>query len=232
MARRPRRMISAADASWPPSTRRRWGAVAWPQRPRRPPPAGPARTTATSCRISGTSPRCGDARYRRTRRYHADSARANSERHPRVRPLRRQNRHSLQTFPRSDATATSPGCRGAIGSVIPGIDPKDGSDPPHKPCRRPRGLKCSRHRRVPGQPKTPGLPTTVPPMSLRTAVLWGNDHTELGEIGFTEVPPAGAIAISRGKFRKGYSYLDPNEDAVLIATDGTSWLLAVADGHD
>ncbi len=69
-------------------------------------------------------------------------------------------------------------------------------------------------------------------MSTRIAALWGSDHTELGEITVTDMPPASAIAISRGKFRKGYPYLDPNEDAVLVATDGTSWLLAVADGHN
>lgn len=69
-------------------------------------------------------------------------------------------------------------------------------------------------------------------MSTRIAALWGSDHTELGEIAVTDMPPAAAIAISRGKFRKGYPYLDPNEDAVLVATDGTSWLLAVADGHN
>ncbi|MBK5268360.1 MAG: protein phosphatase 2C domain-containing protein [Acidimicrobiia bacterium] len=69
-------------------------------------------------------------------------------------------------------------------------------------------------------------------MSTRIAALWGSDHTELGEITVTDMRPSGAIAISRGKFRKGYPYLDPNEDAVLVATDGTSWLLAVADGHN
>jgi len=69
-------------------------------------------------------------------------------------------------------------------------------------------------------------------MTATSAVLLGSDHTELGEIAVAGLPPAGAIAISRGKFRKGYPYLDPNEDAVLIATDDTSWLLAVADGHD
>jgi len=69
-------------------------------------------------------------------------------------------------------------------------------------------------------------------MSLDTVALWGSDHTELGEIAVAEVPPAGALAISRGKFRKGYPYVDPNEDAVLVATDGTVWLLAVADGHN
>jgi len=73
--------------------------------------------------------------------------------------------------------------------------------------------------------------TTVPPMAVRSAVLWGSDHTELGEIAVAEVPPASGLGISRGKFRKGYPYLDPNEDAVLVAADGTSWLLAVADGH-
>jgi len=66
----------------------------------------------------------------------------------------------------------------------------------------------------------------------REAALWGDAHTELGEIAVAGLLPHAAVALSRGKFPKGYPHLDPNEDAVLAATDGANWLLAVADGHN
>ncbi len=69
---------------------------------------------------------------------------------------------------------------------------------------------------------------TEPP---ETVLLLGSDHTELGEIATAQLGPDIAIALSRGKFPKGYAYLDDNEDAVLAATDGATRLLAVADGH-
>lgn len=62
-------------------------------------------------------------------------------------------------------------------------------------------------------------------------LLLGSDHTRLGEVAVAELGPSIAVALSRGKFRKGYPYLDENEDAVLAATDGSVSLLAVADGH-
>jgi serine/threonine protein phosphatase PrpC len=68
--------------------------------------------------------------------------------------------------------------------------------------------------------------------TYRDIALWGDEHIDLGEIAVAGLPPQAAIAISRGKYPKGYSYLDPNEDAVLAATDGHNWLLAVVDGHD
>ena len=68
--------------------------------------------------------------------------------------------------------------------------------------------------------------------TLREAALWGDEHTELGEIAVAELPPRAAVALSRGRFPKGYPHFDPNEDAVLAATDGSAWLLAVADGHN
>jgi len=68
--------------------------------------------------------------------------------------------------------------------------------------------------------------------TFRLAALWGDEHNELGEIAVADLPPDAAVALSRGKFPKGYPHLDPNEDAVLAATDGSAWLLAVADGHN
>jgi serine/threonine protein phosphatase PrpC len=64
-----------------------------------------------------------------------------------------------------------------------------------------------------------------------TALLLGSDHTGLGEIATAQLGTDIAIALSRGKFPKGYPHLDDNEDAVLAATDGSVSLLAVADGH-
>ena len=45
------------------------------------------------------------------------------------------------------------------------------------------------------------------------------------------LPPNIALAISRGKFPKGYPGVDPNEDGVMAATDDSTAMLAVADGH-
>ena len=66
---------------------------------------------------------------------------------------------------------------------------------------------------------------------LPSALLLGEDHTELAEVAIREITPYLAIGISRGRFAKGYAYVDPNEDAVYAATDGTTTVLAVADGH-
>jgi hypothetical protein len=68
-------------------------------------------------------------------------------------------------------------------------------------------------------------------MTVRSIVLLGSDHTELEQIAIEELTPNVAIGISRGRFPKGYPHLDPNEDAVFAATDGTTTVLAVADGH-
>ena len=65
----------------------------------------------------------------------------------------------------------------------------------------------------------------------RSALLLGEDHTELGGIAVDEVTPRISIAISRGRFPKPYAYVDPNEDAVFALTDGATTILAVADGH-
>lgn len=66
----------------------------------------------------------------------------------------------------------------------------------------------------------------------RSVLLLGQDHSELGGIGIEEVTPRISIAISRGRFPKPYAYVDPNEDAVFALTDGTTTVLAVADGHN
>lgn len=73
--------------------------------------------------------------------------------------------------------------------------------------------------------------TEPEPRGLRSALLLGSDHTELGEIAIEELAPNLAVGISRGRFRKGYPHVDPNEDAVFASTDGSTTILAVADGH-
>lgn len=62
-------------------------------------------------------------------------------------------------------------------------------------------------------------------------MLYGADHTELGEVASGEVADRAGYALSRGRYPKGYASVDPNEDALLVASDGEAWLLAVADGH-
>ena len=71
----------------------------------------------------------------------------------------------------------------------------------------------------------------VPGRRVRSIALFGDDHIALGEIAVGEIPPRLALALSRGKFPKGYAHLDANEDGCLIATDGVSSVLAVVDGH-
>jgi hypothetical protein len=66
---------------------------------------------------------------------------------------------------------------------------------------------------------------------VRSALLRGRDHTELGAIGLVAEGPA-AIAISKGGAQKTYSHVDPNEDAACFAIGPAGLLVAVADGHD
>ena len=66
---------------------------------------------------------------------------------------------------------------------------------------------------------------------VRSASLWGDDHTNLGDIAVIGVGERTAVALSRGRYPKGYRHLDPNEDAVLAAAQGSKTLLVVADGH-
>ncbi len=67
---------------------------------------------------------------------------------------------------------------------------------------------------------------------VRVAALWGPDHEALGGVVVSEVTPSLAVALSRGRFPKGYPHVDPNEDGALAATDGSAAVLAVADGHN
>lgn len=67
--------------------------------------------------------------------------------------------------------------------------------------------------------------------ALRSACLWGDQHTAIGE---TRIEPLGAdlaVGISRGRFPKPLPSVDDNEDAVLAAAAAGRVLLAVADGH-
>lgn len=62
-------------------------------------------------------------------------------------------------------------------------------------------------------------------------MLLGPDHTELDEVAVATIASDTAIALTRGRHRKGYPHLDPNEDGVLAARAPAGVLLAVADGH-
>ncbi|MEA3502778.1 MAG: hypothetical protein U9R47_08390, partial [Actinomycetota bacterium] len=94
---------------------------------------------------------------------------------------------------------------------------------------------------VPEDGETPGKPEQGPysvlstqysvPGVAQSILLLGSDHTELGEVEIAELSPHVAVGISRGRFPKGYAHVDPNEDAVFAATDGTTAIIAVADGH-
>ncbi len=76
------------------------------------------------------------------------------------------------------------------------------------------------------------VPGMARPGEVRVSVLRGPDHETLGEIALEEIAPSLALALSRGRFPKGYPHLDPNEDGALAATDGATAVLAVVDGHN
>lgn len=65
---------------------------------------------------------------------------------------------------------------------------------------------------------------------MRTALLRGRDHLELGGIASITEGSA-SIALSIGGSPKTYEHTDPNEDAALFAIGESGILLAVADGH-
>jgi serine/threonine protein phosphatase PrpC len=65
-----------------------------------------------------------------------------------------------------------------------------------------------------------------------SAALYGADHEGLDVIVDAPVDDATAIALSRGRFPKGYGHVDANEDALLAAVGEAGTLLAVADGHN
>jgi serine/threonine protein phosphatase PrpC len=64
------------------------------------------------------------------------------------------------------------------------------------------------------------------------AALYGADHPDLDRVADATVGDAMAIALSRGRFPKGYDHVDPNEDAVLAAEGAGGRLLVAADGHN
>jgi len=64
------------------------------------------------------------------------------------------------------------------------------------------------------------------------AALSGGDFPALGEIGVSHFTDRLAVAVSRGRHRKGYAHVDPNEDAVLAASGPGGHVLAVLDGHN
>lgn len=64
------------------------------------------------------------------------------------------------------------------------------------------------------------------------AALSGGDFPALGEVGVSHFSDRLAIAVSRGRHRKGYAHVDPNEDAVLAASGPGGHILAVLDGHN
>ncbi|MEE8580474.1 MAG: protein phosphatase 2C domain-containing protein [Myxococcota bacterium] len=66
---------------------------------------------------------------------------------------------------------------------------------------------------------------------MRSCLLRGRDHWELGAVGAVAEGPA-AIALSRGGAPKRYRHTDPNEDAALFALGPGGMLIAVADGHN
>ena len=65
---------------------------------------------------------------------------------------------------------------------------------------------------------------------MTVTVLYGRDHTTLGEVATTTAGRT-AAALSPGRFPKGYPHTEPNEDCVAVADLNTHLLLAVADGH-
>ena len=77
--------------------------------------------------------------------------------------------------------------------------------------------------------------TPTPPKGnavIRSSLLLGSNYETLGDVAIEEITPQLAIGISRGRFRKGYPHVDPNEDAVIVAADDATTVLAVADGHN
>jgi serine/threonine protein phosphatase PrpC len=66
---------------------------------------------------------------------------------------------------------------------------------------------------------------------VRSALLRGREHTEIGEVA-VEAEERAAVALSRGGASKVYPHRDPNEDAAVFALGPGGVVLAVADAHD
>jgi serine/threonine protein phosphatase PrpC len=69
-------------------------------------------------------------------------------------------------------------------------------------------------------------------ITYSSALLLGSENTELGAVAVEALSDDLAIGLSRGRFPKSYSHIDPNEDAAFAATNGSASLIAVADGHN
>lgn len=65
---------------------------------------------------------------------------------------------------------------------------------------------------------------------MRTALLLGRDHRELGAVA-ERADAEIAVALSRGGAAKPYAHAEPNEDVALAARGERGFLVAVADGH-
>ena len=64
------------------------------------------------------------------------------------------------------------------------------------------------------------------------ALLLGSDHTELGQVKVEAVGDHAALGLTRGRYRKSYRYVDPNEDVAAAVAGERATLLAVADAHN
>ena len=69
-------------------------------------------------------------------------------------------------------------------------------------------------------------------MGARWLELRGRDYPELGPLGSAALAEGGALAISRGAYRKPYAHVDPNEDGAFLQRGDGSTLLCVVDGYN
>lgn len=71
-----------------------------------------------------------------------------------------------------------------------------------------------------------------PAAALPSAVLWGRDHVDYGDVVTRAVGEAVGLALTRGRHPKPYAWVDPNEDVVAAVVGPRATLLAVADAHN
>ena len=69
-------------------------------------------------------------------------------------------------------------------------------------------------------------------MDARWLELRGRDYPELGPLGSASLAEGGALAISRGAYRKPYAHVDPNEDGAFLQRTDSATLLCVVDGYN
>lgn len=67
---------------------------------------------------------------------------------------------------------------------------------------------------------------------MRTAVLHGAQHTQLGSLATAPCGQWCAVGNTRGRHPKRYGHVDPNEDIAAVAGDDHTSLLVVADAHN